>query len=153
MKKNNKDIYYVEVRYGEKPYSITDKDTVKKIRTAELLMWLFASLVGVALIGTIVFASLLNHCVMSVVVFAVGMIMLGVFICLGFHFGDKRDMLIRNSSEYKSQEEAYFIKEAEKQKKRRLAKAKELVEAYEILDSTSLSQEDKIELLEKYMKN
>lgn len=151
--KKNKGVYYVDIQYGDKTYSITDKNIVKKIKTAEFLLYLFASLVGLTLIGTIIFASSLNHGVMSVVVFAIGMIMLGVFIWLGFHFGDKRDILIHNSPEYKAQEEAYFIKEAEKQKKRRLAKAKELVEAYEILDNTPLSQEEKINLLEKYMKN
>lgn len=115
--KKNKDIYYVEVRYGEKPYSITDKDTVKKIRTAELLMWLFASLTFLMLITTIIVASLVNHYIISIIVFVIGMIVLGVFICLGFHFGDKRDMLTHNSSEYQEQEEAYFIEEAERKKR------------------------------------
>lgn len=151
--KKNKGVYYVSVMYGREPYVITDKDIVKKIKTAELLMCLFAILVGVMLIGTIVLGSLLNDATLGIIIVVSGMILLGLCICLGFHFSDKRDELIYKSPEYKAQDEARFLQEAKEQEKRRLAMAKELVEAYDILDNTSLSQEERIKLLEKYMKN
>lgn len=140
--------------YGDE-YCITNKDTVKRYRIEYFKLTLALIFILISFVGTIVpsaFAYDTQNYYLLIIT-GVSFVLLTSSTFLAFKFGDRVSSIVYESEEYKATKLQIDYEQALRQEEQRKQKAKELVEAYDILDDSTLSQQERIELLKKYMKN
>ena len=156
MEKDNR--YYIydkDSREYDKWYT-TDSDLIKEFKKAGIycnigniiLALSFISFICMPVLGTTIGAI---AGIISCAFMFVCMLCMWPFYTKYKHIYDAALIKYHETDEFKQLKDKYIREEEQEKNKILQKKSKKLVEAYDILDNKELSQEDRIELLKKYI--